>query len=1201
MSDNIQIWYRRSNESKYHIIKESIDRKNNQPILSWDRNISNKLFEFTIYLWNPIDEFNLPIKVKEGDEIVITDWLNRVYSNTFIGIIEEIKIKYIGIDESGTSANKSIEMKIKNKDFSTEELTIEKITSTYINDLLPQILVNTPDLGGVKLNGLIIPKHDYGGENFLIPPFSMIGSQFDLLIKIMDLIGWAFVFYYYSESDPINGLHIIKQLSFFPKNVGFSTPDDWGPGITFEIWKNGMMENPNSYYDDTLYIFGEKEITYSKKNTQTKNSIKLKLNTKDINTTDGIRLTINAISGQDTYDIGGCFDIKSIAIQIITTITTISSSTVFTIPSVKASAIGYYQTRMNDNALGGVLRCKIKSGSTEYIRDFSLNLITNTVTLSSEIVGLTAGDEMELIGCYDILPANLTSYPPEGNGYIIKTLDVEKSTIKFTKYDAPETGSIILVYYYPITQTYKTKKDETSISLVGFRGVNEVIKEPITLEQSNQIFAEYEKILKPLEEVNLLFSHRKSILEINCRIPVDFEDIKGNFIVTESSGKILSENGLYKNRPLIIQDIKIASYKNNIDDVLAKIKNNSIALANMNLTHNIEEILLTSIDFNIVDDSALDLLIIPILINTSNITQNSFLLTFMSSNTNTYLLDVSTTSDFSSGFIYQNKSIGAIASANTETGINIDSLINYTYPIYVRLRAIRGTEISGYSNILNVGNSNDLQSDSNTLTFLKFQNNYLDETVNHKNATPVNSPNFGAGIITGDTHSLILDGSNDYLEFVDDFDFSTTQEFTFRIVFQELLNTITASYKALFYIYDITIGSNQVLVGCYYDQNYFYFTIYSWDYNNNGTNSTYNFSNFKFARDIIQNSANIMQIAFKQSTRDFKAHLNGIEKTVIWNTGNYTLLNILANWARKSPLRIGAYKDLAGINHGDLAFPNIKLARFSVDKIYRDSVFALQDAKNLKLYRELEIDIDTIISFRLQENTGTMINSTLPAIKTGTLNGTLSGNWVSGTLINDTSSLKLNGTNNYINTSNYLGTITDFTIRTVLRFNTGEKSSKSFHPIFSKYDSTISNGAGCCLISEYQPSSNKIVLYIYDSTDNSSSYNMRYFTANIPTAINENQDYFIQIAFKLSDSNNSNLNTCEISLNGSLLSGYWTNSRIGFTNITNIKNSNQDLEIGSYKYGVREYAKYQLSRLFFDLRFRTSSEALIDAQNLGLA
>lgn len=956
---NINIWYKRYNNPKYHAIKEWVNKENNEPLVSWDNDFTNKLFEFNLKLYNPIDSDNIPFIPQLGDEIAITDYSNNILFNMFYGIIEERTTLPKGRNETNTDDNHVYELRIKQKDFSKRKFLLERVNSSYIYDALIEIFNDTPYLGGVRLNGYTIPKHDYGGENFLLPPFRFLDKQFNLLVKILGLVSWGFSYWFSSELDPVNGIRVFKSITTYPKNSGRSIPDDWIGGINDTTWKNSQIPNIHyPFYDDIEMVITEDGLTTNENADDQKNYIELKLNVKTVTSGEGEKTEKLAVSGQTVYEFGGAFDIKNICIKKTGVISSVISTTVFKLTSGLASEINFYQVRMNDNGLGGKMKCKITSGSNVIYSNFSLNISSEEFTLETAISSLTAGDSFELVNCFDILDSNLESYPEDLNGYVIKNLGDEKSSITFTESDAPEgvletSGDKrkVVIYYYPIEQVYYSEKNNESIDRIGLRDLEETIKEPVTPEQGEEIRNEYKKFLIALKTLDVKVTHRKGVLAVNSKLEIDFKGMVGNYIVTESKGAILSEYGRHRNKPLITQQLKVQNRKNNLEDVLGKIQNNSLALRNYNLKRVENETTVDIIRIKEVLDGALDLLTTPVLTSISDISANNFILHLFCSNTSTYLLDVSTSSDFSS-FIFHNRSLTIIADPHIEISLNISNSTNYTYPAYVRLRAVRGSEIGEYSNVLMAGNENAFEVNSNLIYYFDFQE--------------------GSG--------------------------STAQD----------------------------KGNNNI---------------------------------------------------------------------------------------------------------------------------------------------------------------------------DGYVAGTLSGFWASGINSGDTYAAQLNGTDNYIYTSNNNENLVDFTIIKEFIFtNTGDKSSKTFHPITGKYDSYLMGGS-VCWVAEYISFSNEIAIYIW----NSSAIN-DYRAYYVPYTMADLQKYIIQIAFKLDDPSNSNLNTCEICVDGiKITGGYWVD--VNISNITAIKNINQSIWLGAERgaYSTIDYAKYKLAKSLLYKEFRTEAQALIDAQAVGLA
>lgn len=937
---NLEIWYKRVNETKYHRILEFVDRKNNEPIISWTKDVSNKLQEFDLHLYNPIDESGLPIFPKSGDSIAITDFQNNIFNNTFFGVVMSKDYEPIGVTKNDDT-NWIYTLKIQAPNFSTKEITLDYINSVYINDILPIIFNNTPSLGGILSNGIVIPKHNYSGENFLLPPPKFQGEQFDCLVKILDSIAWTFGYYYYAELNSITGLHIVKQLDMFPKNFLKSAPTDWQEGFNFNIYKNGYINNIDyPSLDDSKYVLTEGKVTLSENSYQSKNAIKLKLFIKN-STGEGIKKVITSTGLTDTYNIGGAFEIKSICIKVFDEngidirIKTVTSTTVFTVSEMVSSTINFYQQRLLDNGLGTKMRCKIISSSIEYFSNFTINNSIQTITLETAVTGLSVNDIFELVNCYDILRENLNGYPPDVNGYIIKKLDNEQSSITFTEYDRPEAKKEIVIYYYPINQVYKMQVDNDSIEKTGYRGLIETIKDAVTVEQAEEIFNEYLKLMQPLKELNLITSHRKSILDINTNVSVNFGDINQNLIVVEGSGKILSNFGFYRNKPLIIQDkIRLASYKNNIDDILLKIQNQSLAIQNMNLLNDIQDYTNDEDIFEEIGDNALYDLIIPIMLEPTNILVDRFTINFISSNVNSYRVIMSNDIDFTDTFIYN---LGIVS--NPETLTNADLMINsFTYPIWVKIQAIRGIELSPFSNIKKADNIRSYVIDSNTKVYNDFQDNTFNNSIaNNNHFSAINSAHIiNTGYITNDSKSVdITSSSNDYLQ-IDNNAIFNTNEFTYRITFR--LKAINAENTIINRFDTYAVNSDAQFYIAYNSSNGLYFGLYDTTYSNTGGFfSKIAFYNTFF--NLIVDTEYTLQFAYKESTREFNLCLNGTSLSYTFSAGDFNLSNITLKTSLTARVLVGSAFGLSGqASNSDMI-----VSRFSYENKYRTSTEALTD------------------------------------------------------------------------------------------------------------------------------------------------------------------------------------------------------------------------------------------------------------------
>jgi hypothetical protein len=95
-------------------------------------------------------------------------------------------------------------------------------------------------------------------------------------------------------------------------------------------------------------------------------------------------------------------------------------------------------------------------------------------------------------------------------------------------------------------------------------------------------------------------------------------------------------------------------------------------------------------------DNALADLIIPIMQDPTNILIDRFTVNFLSSNTDRYRVVISNTIDF----IESLNTIVDLPSIASNTPLSFDVLIlDFTYPIWVKIQAVRGAELSSFSNV----------------------------------------------------------------------------------------------------------------------------------------------------------------------------------------------------------------------------------------------------------------------------------------------------------------------------------------------------------------------------------------------------------------------------------------------------------------------------------------------------------------------
>lgn len=239
-------------------------------------------------------------------------------------------------------------------------------------------------------------------------------------------------------------------------------------------------------------------------------------------------------------------------------------------------------------------------------------------------------------------------------------------------------------------------------------------------------------------------------------------------------------------------------------------------------------------------------------------------------------------------------------------------------------------------------------------------------------------------------------------------------------------------------------------------------------------------------------------------------------------------------------------------------------------------------------------DSNTLLYWRGQEGSGTSINDSTANNKDGSLAGTTTSCWQSGFLTGDTASIKLNGTNNKINTATSDNTaFVDFTLRTAIRFGTGELASREFHALINKSETSIGGSNSETSFQSYIRYGNKLRFVVWDTTHTASQKGV---LASCDYTFLENTNYIIQIAFKLQNPLNSNLNLFEMCING--VKQTVTLTSLGLSNVTAVKHVNSIIVSGSF-FSNAYLAKLRYIRpAVIDTAFRTEAQALTDYNNM---
>lgn len=243
----------------------------------------------------------------------------------------------------------------------------------------------------------------------------------------------------------------------------------------------------------------------------------------------------------------------------------------------------------------------------------------------------------------------------------------------------------------------------------------------------------------------------------------------------------------------------------------------------------------------------------------------------------------------------------------------------------------------------------------------------------------------------------------------------------------------------------------------------------------------------------------------------------------------------------------------------------------------------------------LQIDSNTLIAWDLNEGSGSSVTSTSPASENGTAQGTSTSLWQTGTPI-DTYRIVLNGTDNYIESTDDNTLIEDFTIRLPINFSEDDLVF-GYHVLVSKYDTSSLGVSGGVLYIEYDSIAH--LLYFGVSDDTSTFGTPKYRTYEVPFTAIADQEHIIQASFMIQDPDNSNLNLFTVCIDGVEVSGTFNET---ISNISNLFQSNIKYRLGAYKTtSTTYYGRFSAYKFYFDLTYRNEAYALQDAQNIGLA
>lgn len=733
--------------------------------------------------------------------------------------------------------------------------------------------------------------------------------------------------------------------------VNSLTPE-WLDGINDISFRDAIAINPYFYSGSNLKPYIAKDISLKPVIDSTTIKNMFRINALILDSDTELNRIDLATTGTDTYNVGKAWDIVYVARLITSDIRNVTSNTVFDVSLPVSEIIGNYDSRFTTNNLGGRLVCNIFKDNNKYIRKF--NISGQTITLDESITGLDNTYTFELINAYDVLPEGLeqtTGYPVRG--YVIKHVKPsEDCYIKFPKYDIPnrEVGSSVVIYYRKVNEAQPIFTFQDSIDKYGLFAETISLDFPISQAQLNLITNELEKFKEPLITLELE-TYRPSYAQRGWNIPVNITNavFNGNYSVVSKSIEYIYPIGQKENYPFIKQNVKLASYINNLESIIASFKRQ--AQVKSNLAQNFQNKTIISMKYSITSNEGINNT--PVALASTNLTATTFDVNFTAVSSISYQVQIASDSGFTS-IVNQFDVTGSFALGSTITETFDFSLYPPTYATYYyRVRATFGGSgsPSSWSNIISLSVPKDYIINSNTLVYLKLQNDLQDQTANNNDFNHVGSAiNWQGGIVSGDSYSLKFNGTNQYIE-SNNTDTTTFTELTLRIAMKfDTGDKTSVTNHTLISKYSSSVGGYPA--GAVFNSNYdsinnkLSFTIF--DNSSTIVNEKYRTAEANY--NLSENTNYSLQFAFKlvdpsnSNNNTFEICVNGIKQTVTVTNFNITNINALFNTAVN--FFISTIKNSVG-NASN--FGKYKVCRVAIDKQFRTEAQALTDYNNLFL------------------------------------------------------------------------------------------------------------------------------------------------------------------------------------------------------------------------------------------------------------
>ena len=316
------------------------------------------------------------------------------------------------------------------------------------------------------------------------------------------------------------------------------------------------------------------------------------------------------------------------------------------------------------------------------------------------------------------------------------------------------------------------------------------------------------------------------------------------------------------------------------------------------------------------------------LYNSSNVLQNTIVLTNQDGSlNNSFMSGSSGYVALTSGMVSPTGMNETMYILNSSGGYetNLVILDNTTYKYKVKAHYNYNAS-ANFSNEISVTTDTVITIPSNLKIDLNFgSNSTTDISNNSNNATLYNGASLTAGgIQTGDTHHLLLDGTNDYAQVAYNSNYNNA-DFTLEMIFS--LNAIEF-LMPLLTRYDLSSDTTNTQFALLYTNSGLECQLFDETYNQaTGNNSKYAIARSNAANNLVINTKYVLQFSWNQTT---KTAIMKLDNTLISLTdyGFLTMASLNINSTVVSPLLIGAFIDPFGVNSGNSAyFPNLKIAR----------------------------------------------------------------------------------------------------------------------------------------------------------------------------------------------------------------------------------------------------------------------------------